>query len=60
MKGENIMDASTQWLSAVMEIIGNVGFPIFIALFLLQRMETKLDDVVKALNELSQVIKSAA
>ena len=54
------MDASTQWLSAVMEIIGNVGFPIFIALFLLQRMETKLDDVVKALNELSQVLKSAS
>ncbi|MER2174271.1 MAG: YvrJ family protein [Carnobacterium sp.] len=53
------MDASTQWFSAVIEMIGNVGFPIFIAFFLLQRMETKLDDVVKALHELSQVIKSA-
>lgn len=59
MKGECNMDASTQWLSTVTEIIGNVGFPIFIALFLLQRMETKLDDVVKALHELGQAIKSA-
>jgi len=59
MKGETNMDASTQWFSAVIEMVGNVGFPIFIAFFLLQRMETNLDDVVKALHELSQVIKSA-
>ncbi|SFH56014.1 YvrJ family protein [Pisciglobus halotolerans] len=53
------MDPSTEWLSATVELVSNIGFPIFISLYLLQRMETKLDAVVKALQELSTVIKTA-
>lgn len=52
------METEIQWWTSVIELVSNVGFPIFIALFLLQRMETKLDDVVKALHDLSLVIKS--
>ncbi|MBM6614640.1 YvrJ family protein [Desemzia sp. RIT804] len=52
------MEIEIQWWTSVIELVSNVGFPIFISLFLLQRMETKLDDVVKALHDLSTVIKS--
>lgn len=52
------MDTDLQWWTSVVELVSNVGFPIFISLFLLQRMETKLDDVVKALHDLSSVIRS--
>lgn len=41
--------------SAVIDMIANVGFPIFVSLVLLHRMENKLDAVVKALNELTHV-----
>jgi len=47
----------TEWVSVVMDIVANTGFPIFVALYLLHRMESKLDDVVKALKDLSQVIQ---
>ncbi|MCC5894223.1 MAG: YvrJ family protein [Alkalibacterium sp.] len=40
---------------AVIDMIANVGFPIFISLVLLHRMENKLDAVVSALNELTTV-----
>ncbi|MFL2099999.1 YvrJ family protein [Mycobacteroides abscessus] len=52
------METEIQWWTSVIELVSNIGFPIFISLFLLQRMETKLDDVVKALHDLSTVIKS--
>ncbi|PRY83663.1 YvrJ family protein [Alkalibacterium olivapovliticus] len=45
----------TSLFPAVIDMIANVGFPIFISLVLLHRMETKLDAVVKALNELTTV-----
>lgn len=52
------MELGAEWLTVAIDVISNVGFPIFVALFLLHRMEAKLDNVVKALQELSQVIKS--
>lgn len=50
------MNLSIELVTVVMEMIANVGFPIFISLFLLHRMESKLDSVVKALEELTHVI----
>lgn len=45
----------SQFLPALVEVIANVGFPIFISVVLLHRMENKLDAVVRALNELTTV-----
>jgi hypothetical protein len=50
------MTSQADVFSAAIELIGNVGFPIFISLYLLSRFETKLDAVVKAVNELTKVI----
>lgn len=46
------MGTSSEWLSVIVEVIGNLGFPIFVAWFLLQRMENKLDELVKAIQDL--------
>ncbi|EKU92939.1 YvrJ protein family [Alloiococcus otitis] len=43
-------------LQALVDAISNIGFPIFITLFLLHRMEAKVDNLVKAIHDLSQVI----
>lgn len=43
-------------LSAIIEAISNVGFPIFIALYLLHRVESKMDHMIQALNNLTQVL----
>lgn len=45
----------SQLFPALVEVIANVGFPIFISVVLLHRMENKLDAVVRALNELTTV-----
>lgn len=50
------MDINAEVFSAAVDLIGNVGFPIFISLYLLSRFETKLDSMIKAVNELTQVI----
>ncbi|WP_416827056.1 YvrJ family protein [Ectobacillus polymachus] len=39
-----------QWVP----LIANVGFPIVVTLYLLHRVETKLDAVVLAIEKLSQ------
>lgn len=52
------MGTSPEWLSVMVEIIGNLGFPIFVAWFLLQRMENKLDELVKAIQYLNQVFNN--
>ncbi|MEG0496427.1 MAG: YvrJ family protein [Carnobacterium sp.] len=52
------MGTSPEWLSVMVEIIGNLGFPIFVAWFLLQRMENKLDELVKAIQDLNQVFNN--
>lgn len=44
----------TEIYSSFVDIISNIGFPIFISLYLLQRMETKLDEMVQALQDLSR------
>ncbi|WP_313466888.1 YvrJ family protein [Carnobacterium sp.] len=51
------METSPEWLSAIAEIVGSLGFPIFVAWFLLQRMESKLDELVKAIQDLNHVFK---
>jgi len=37
-------------------LIANLGFPIAISIYLLVRIEGKLEDLTKSLKELSQVI----
>jgi hypothetical protein len=41
----------------IMQILGNVGFPILIALFLLFRFEVRIEHMEKRIQELSEVIK---
>lgn len=50
------MTVDMDLLSSVTDFIGNLGFPIFISVYLLNRMETKLDNIIEALNQLTQVI----
>ena len=50
------MDANVDVL-AYMELISNTGFPIVIAMYLLHRMEQKLDALVGAIEELSRAFK---
>lgn len=50
------MEVNLDVLNGLTEIISNVGFPIFISMFLLNRMEMKLDHIVDALTKLTDVI----
>lgn len=50
------MDVNVDLLTSVTDFIANVGFPIFISLFLLNRIETKIDHMIEALNQLTKVI----
>ena len=52
------MELSTAIFTAAADMIENVGFPIFISLFLLYRMEAKLNAVVQAVNQLTAVLSS--
>ncbi|WP_091759867.1 YvrJ family protein [Marinilactibacillus psychrotolerans] len=56
MERTSAMEQSADFVSAVIEMIENVGFPIFISLFLLYRMEAKLNAVVEAVNQLTAVL----
>ncbi|WP_413527145.1 YvrJ family protein [Marinilactibacillus psychrotolerans] len=56
MERTSTMEQSADFVSAVIEMIENVGFPIFISLFLLYRMEAKLNAVVEAVNQLTAVL----
>ncbi|MGP4074221.1 YvrJ family protein [Piscibacillus sp. B03] len=44
-------------VSSWVSIIGNFGFPIAITIYLFSRFERKLDQLEKAVIELSDVIK---
>lgn len=55
-RGAFQMEGNINLLNGFTEIIANVGFPIFISMFLLSRMEMKLDHIVDALNKLTSVI----
>ncbi|WP_341868515.1 YvrJ family protein [Marinilactibacillus kalidii] len=50
------MEPGTEIFITVIGMIENVGFPIFISLFLLHRMEAKLNAVVQAVNQLTAVL----
>ena len=50
------MEINLDLLNGFTDIIANVGFPIFISMFLLNRMEMKLDHIVDALTLLTEVI----
>ncbi len=50
------MSINADYLNVLTELIANVGFPIFISMYLLNRMETKIDHIIDALNNLSKVI----
>ena len=52
------MDANVDVL-AYMELISNTGFPIVIAMYLLHRMEKKLDALVGAIEHLIRAFKSS-
>lgn len=56
MERIGVMEQSAAVFGAVIEMIENVGFPIFISLFLLYRMEAKLNAVVQAVNQLTAVL----
>ncbi|HOJ92761.1 MAG TPA: YvrJ family protein [Dictyoglomaceae bacterium] len=43
-----------EWIT----LISNLGFPIVVSLILLVRIETRLENLTKAINELSQAIVS--
>ena len=55
-EGVSLMEINLDLLNGFTEIIANVGFPIFISMFLLNRMEMKLDHIVDALTLLTEVI----
>lgn len=44
-------------LSEMTAIIGNVGFPIAITIYLFLRFEKRLENLEKCLSELTEVIK---
>lgn len=41
-------------LDVSMQLIGNVGFPIFVSIYLMTRTEKKLDDLIAAVEKLAQ------
>ena len=45
--------------SELMSMIGNVGFPIAVSVYLLVRVEGKLEVLTNSINNLSTVITSA-
>lgn len=55
-RSDSFMDLNLDLLSNLTDFIANVGFPIFISLFLLNRIETKIDHMIDALNQLVKVI----
>jgi len=46
-----------QGLDSAVQVISNVGFPIFVALYLLLRFEKKLDENTKSNDRLHDAIR---
>ncbi|WP_347354567.1 YvrJ family protein [Acetoanaerobium noterae] len=44
--------------SSVITVIQNVGFPIAITIYLLVRMETKMDQLTESIIDLSKALES--
>ncbi|TGY41425.1 YvrJ family protein [Clostridium sartagoforme] len=45
-------------MNEIVEVIANIGFPIAISLYLLIRIEGKLDGLTTSINNLSNTINS--
>ncbi|MEA4825379.1 YvrJ family protein [Clostridium sp. JNZ J1-5] len=45
-------------MEALVSLIGNVGFPIAISIYLLVRIESKLENLTNSINMLSNVINN--
>lgn len=43
-------------MSEILAEVANVGFPIVVSIYLLVRVETKLDELTKAINGLGRII----
>ena len=43
-----------QWIS----LVGNVGFPIVVAFYLLIRFERKIDNLTDAINKMSDIMEN--
>lgn len=44
--------------SSIVDLIGNIGFPILVTLYLLTRFEKKIDILSSAINNLTNLISS--
>jgi hypothetical protein len=49
LRGDDFMDS-------IVNLIGNVGFPIAVSIYLLVRIEGKLENLTSSINSLSGVI----
>lgn len=45
-------------MDAIVSLIGNVGFPIAVSIYLLVRIESKLESLTVSINNLSSVINT--
>ncbi|GIM28293.1 YvrJ family protein [Clostridium polyendosporum] len=45
-------------MDSMVQLIGNLGFPITISLYLLTRIEGKLENLTTSINNLSQVVSN--
>lgn len=45
-------------MDAIVSLIGNVGFPIAVSIYLLVRIEGKLESLTSSINNLSSVINT--
>lgn len=45
-------------MEAIVSLIGNVGFPIAVSIYLLVRIEGKLENLTNSINNLSSVINT--
>ncbi len=43
-------------MAEILSQVGNVGFPIAVSIYLLVRVERKLDELTKAISGLSRII----
>jgi len=43
-------------MTEILSQVGNVGFPIAVSVYLLVRVERKLDELTKAINALGRII----
>jgi hypothetical protein len=45
-------------MDALVSLVGNVGFPIAVSIYLLVRIESKLESLTSSINNLSGVINT--